>query len=204
MSPDDWIALGLTPRARFTFSLILARAFSVSKLRSLAKSHGTKPKGFRVDKAGADQLANALGEDFIHNEALRKGVADALVERFADSPDTAAAPDPETAVRSAEIERLRVENERLRARVAKLEQSATRATRSRDEAIEERTALAAERVRLEARTTALERELEKLRTDQSATRAVPRDSNPQPFPVDRDFAQLEERDRARSVSGSPS
>lgn len=203
MTPDDWIALGLTPKARFSFSSILVRVFDVAELRRLAKQHGTKPKGFRVEKATVDQLADAVAEDFVSNTALRDSVASELAARFSAGDTEPTAGDPATDPDLAnELERKSLAAEQARERIAKLEQSAARATQSRDDAIAARRAAEADKIAVESRLAALLRDHERARAALDGMDAPGQDGDEGEADreeQDRLLEQLAERERQQRV-----
>lgn len=163
MKSEDWFAIGLTPKARLSFARILELAFDHGTLRELASKHGTKPKGFRIERATAAQLADAIATDFVDKKALREEVALALAQE-GSSPvrskaESQASADPKLRL---ELQRLELEAAKLREKSAKAEQSALRASTSRDDALAQRAEAERRALELELRCTELEEAIERL------------------------------------------
>ncbi|MCB9880649.1 MAG: hypothetical protein H6832_13535 [Planctomycetes bacterium] len=169
MSSEQWIALGLLPRGRFTFARLLAALLHEAALRELARAHGVKPKGFRVEKANADQLAEAVAEEFARSEPLRTAVA-----RELESTTTVSSPrtsGEELTKSRDELVRQRdeVESKRRADEVRKLERSTSRAMRSRDDAVRQLEEARRTILELEARIAAKERDLDRLMASIAST-----------------------------------
>ena len=174
MQAEDWIEVLLAGKGRLSISALLAKRIELAQLRELATAHGLKPKGFRVEKAKAKQLADLLAERFALHERLREAIGEALAAadaseadaRAGDAADEAADEDKAAiATVERELEQLGHELATLRSAHARAEASADKARKSRDAAIEEREQ--AERAAEEAtrRASAGERELRAARRE---------------------------------------
>ncbi|HMQ20916.1 MAG TPA: hypothetical protein PKE00_00395 [Planctomycetota bacterium] len=136
MKREDWIALGLTPRGRFSFATLLATLLPLEELRRAAKEGGVKPKGFRVEHATAQQLAEAIALAFVGDPKLQEVIATSL-----DVATTTAAPPPvaeqakPTSGPASTSDALEIAQ--LRTEVQRLERSSRRAAKSRDETLSE-------------------------------------------------------------------
>lgn len=157
MKAEDWLAIGLTPKARLSFARILEQAFERDVLRAFASKHGTKPKGFRIEKASAAQLADAIAEDFVQKTGLREDIASALAKLSEEDAAPRAEDKNADAKTDALVEQLGLEVLQLRERLAKAEQSAQRAGRSREDALAARSEAEARVHELEQRVAAFER-----------------------------------------------
>ncbi|MCA8969318.1 MAG: hypothetical protein KDC95_06020 [Planctomycetes bacterium] len=162
MSSEHWIALGLLPRGRFTFARLLATLLPEDALRDLARAHGVKPKGFRVEKANSDQLAEAIAEEFARSEPLRIAVARQLESSIAVASPRTSADEPAKSRDELLRQREEVESKRRADEVRKLERSTSRAMRSRDDAVRQLEEARRTILDLEARVAAKERDLDRL------------------------------------------
>ncbi|MHC5065936.1 MAG: hypothetical protein ACYTG5_18400 [Planctomycetota bacterium] len=106
---------------RIRLSTLLVSMVKLDQLRSLAKSNGISPKGYRVEKASADMLSDLLAESE-DPEVLREACALVLAE--SSTSKRTAAPEPRTEVdvrrhREREVKDLRAELQRYREQLAR-------------------------------------------------------------------------------------
>lgn len=190
MKAEEWIQAILAGKGKVPLSSLLAREVPLAALRGVALEHGLKPKGFRVERAGADQLGELLAEHFVRDTVVQQQLAELLASSGADSGadrPPAAAP-PGWQERAAALER---ELGEARARVKKERQSAAKARATTHDAIQKRAATEARATELRARLQDLARELE-AKTAQLAALEARRDQEGA-AQRDRAFADLAAR-----------
>jgi len=116
---------------------LVRRLIPLPELRKLATAHGLKPKGFRVERAKAEQLASLLAEQFLTNERLQEELAQRLadatrVEIQVSEPATKS--DVTDTALSYRLERAQRDAETQRASARKARKSLQESVEQRDEA----------------------------------------------------------------------
>ncbi|MAE77315.1 MAG: hypothetical protein CMJ85_10655 [Planctomycetes bacterium] len=141
MNAEKWIEAILQGKGSVSLTWLLHSGVSVKRLRAIARDHGLKPKGFRVERARAKQLAGLLAEAFALNDLVRAELAQELVAHYGpgEASDTRANESTELAssasTDSARPAALEKALEQARAATERAKKSAAKARRSKQEAL---------------------------------------------------------------------
>lgn len=155
MEPGEWIELALEGRGSLSLAALVRKLVPLSDLRKLATAHGLRPKGFRVERAGARQLGDLLAEQFLTNDRLRQELAERIsaatrIEASTEETEPAKPSTQDVAALSYRLERAE--------RAAKTERtSASKARRSLEESVELRNQVQREVENLTRQLNELER-----------------------------------------------